>query len=96
VIILWHLVTGLRSLASTASHQTIESAKISASSTLREIVRCLEHREFFGDRTDDELVQRRAIFASNLLDRSFERSWQAKGIITAGSHFTISSGFLRE
>jgi hypothetical protein len=28
VIIRWHLVTGLRSLASTTSHQTIEGAKI--------------------------------------------------------------------
>ena len=55
MIIRWHLVTGLRSLASTTSHQTIEGAKISASSTLRKIIRGLEHREFFRNRTDDEI-----------------------------------------
>jgi hypothetical protein len=71
VIILWHLITGLRSLASTTSDQAIEGAKISASSALRKIIRCLERREFFRDRTDDELVQRRAIFASNLLGSLF-------------------------
>jgi hypothetical protein len=65
VIFLWDLITGLRSLASTTSHQTIEGAKISASSTLRKIIRCLEHREFFRDRTDDELVQRRASRATS-------------------------------
>jgi hypothetical protein len=80
VIFLWDLITGLRSLASTTSHQTIEGAKISASSTLRKIIRRFERREC-------------TIFASDLLDRSFERSRQAEGIITAGSHFTISSGF---
>jgi hypothetical protein len=71
---LWHLITGQRSLASTTSHQTIKGAKIGAGNALRKIIRGLEHREFFRNRTDDELVQRRAILASNLLDRSFERS----------------------
>jgi hypothetical protein len=42
-------------------------------------------------RARSALVQCRAIFAGNLADRSFERSRQAEGIITAGSHFTISS-----
>ena len=61
-VILRHLIIGLRSLAATTSHQTIKRAKISASGTLSEIIRCLKRREFFRDRTDDELIQRLADF----------------------------------
>src|SRR5262245_13233539 len=90
LIILWHLITGLRSLASTGSHQTIKGTKISTRSTLRKVMRCFERGEFFRNRADDELVQRRAVLARNLFDRPFERSRQAEGIVAAGSHFTIS------
>jgi hypothetical protein len=58
-------IAALRFRRARTPGQTIEGAKISASSTLRKIIRCLERREFFHDRIDDKLVQRRTIFASN-------------------------------
>jgi hypothetical protein len=41
---------------SRTSHQTIKGAKIGASSALPKIICSLEHREFFRNRTDDELA----------------------------------------
>lgn len=85
-IVAWELIVRRWRFATTLFHQTIEFGKISTRAPLGKIIRSLKNGELFSYRTNDELIERRAVFSRDLLDRPLERCRQPERIVAACSH----------